>query len=184
MKTQAWRTRARWWVLGLLLATGTAQAGQKQVGGVNMPDSLTLQGRTIALAHMQLQKRLFFKLYVWSLYLEEQPRSASEAISSNSVKRLHFRFLRNITRDQLVGSLRHGLQKNPDLRQGPMADHLQVMLSSLKDVQNGEDLVLTYMPGVGLEVAGGASGGAFIPGKGFADALFSVWLETHPIFPR
>lgn len=184
MRTQAGRTCARWLVLGMLLAVGTAQAGQKEVGGVGMPDSLTLQGRTIALAHMQLHKRLFFKVYVWSLYLENQPRNASEAISSNSVKRLHFRFLRNISREQLVGSLRHGLQKNPDLRQGPMADHLQVMLSSLKDVQKGEDLVITYLPGSGLEIGGGASGGAFIPGKTFADALFSIWLEAHPIFPR
>ncbi len=167
-----------------MLAVGSAQAGQKQVGGVNMPDSLTLKGRTIALAHMQLHKRLFLKVYVWSLYLEDQPRSASEAIASNSVKRLHFRFLRDISRDQLVGSFRDGLQKNPDLRQGPMADHLQLLLSSLKDVQKGEDLVITYRPGVGLEIAGGASGGAFIPGKGFADALFSVWLQAHPIFPR
>jgi hypothetical protein len=171
-------------VLGLVLAVGPAQAGQKQVGGVNMPDSLTLQGRTIELTHIQLHKRLFFKVYVWSLYLEERPRSASEAIASNSVKRLHFRFLRDISREQLVGSLRAGLQKNPDLRQGPMADHLQVMLASLRDVQKGEDLVITYLPGVGLEVTGGASGGAFIPGKHFADALFAVWLEAHPIFPR
>ncbi|RKH91406.1 chalcone isomerase family protein, partial [Corallococcus sp. AB038B] len=102
MRTLAGRIGARWLVLGMVLAVGTAQAGQKQVGGVDMPDSLTLQGRRIALAHMQLQKRLFFKVYVWSLYLENQPRSASEAIASNSVKRLHFRFLRNISREQLV----------------------------------------------------------------------------------
>lgn len=184
MRIQAWRACARWLTLGVVLAVGSAQAGQKQVGGVNMPDSVTLHGRTAALAHMQLHKRLFFKVYVWSLYLEEQPRSASEAIASNSIKRLHFRFLRDITRDQLVGSLRDNLQKNPDMRQGPMADHLQLMLSSLKDVQKGEDLVITYMPGAGLEIAGGASGGAFIPGKGFADALFAVWLDAHPIFPR
>lgn len=58
------------------------------------------------------------------------------------------------------------------------------MLASLKDVQKGEDLVITYTPGVGLEVGGDASGGVFIPGKHFADALFSVWLDSHPIFPR
>ncbi|QSQ20425.1 chalcone isomerase family protein [Pyxidicoccus parkwayensis] len=184
MRTQAWRACARWLVLGVMLAVGTAQAGEREVGGVDMPDTLTLHGRRIALAHMQLQKRLFFKVYVWSLYLEEQPHTASEAIASNSVKRLHFRFLRNISREQLVGSLRDGLLKNPDLRQGPLADHLRVMLSSLKDVQKGEDLVITYLPGSGLEIGGGASGGALIPGKSFADALFSVWLEAHPIFPR
>lgn len=184
MRNQALKAGARWLVLCAMLVAGTAHAGQKQVGGVNMPDSLTLRGRTVALAHMALHKRLFFKVYVWSLYLEEQPRNASEAIASNSVKRLHFRFLRNISRDQLVGSLRDNLQKNPDMRQGPMADNLGVLLSSLKDVRKGEDLVITYVPDAGLEISGGASGGVVIPGKHFADALFSVWLNAHPIFPR
>ncbi len=168
----------------MVLLAGAAQAEGRQLGGVQMPESLDLQGRRLELAHMELQKRLFFKVCVWSLYLEQRPTSTSEAISSNTVKRLHFRFLRNISRDQLVDSFRDGLQKSADLRQGPMADQLHLLLGSLKDVRKGGDLVITYTPDVGLEVAGDASGGVFIPGKGFADALFSVWLDAHPIFPR
>ncbi len=116
--------------------------------------------------------------------MEDRPRSTHEAINSNSVKRLHFHFLRNISRDQLVGSFRDGLEHSPALSQGPLANHLRIMLASLKDVQKGEDLIITYTPGVGLEVGGDASGGVYIPGKHFADALFSVWLNSHPIFPR
>ncbi|MCE9673115.1 chalcone isomerase family protein [Myxococcus stipitatus] len=185
MRKQAWTGHARWLVLGLWLVAGAAHAGQKQVGGVRMPDSLTLQGRTVALAHMELHKRFFFKVYVWSLYLEDQPRNASEAIASDSVKRLHFRFLRDISRAQLVDSLRHGLvSRNPHLREGPLAQQLGVMLASLRDVGKGGDLIITYTPDGGLEVGGEASGGVFIPGKSFADALFAVWLDAHPIFPR
>ncbi|WP_426756918.1 chalcone isomerase family protein [Myxococcus sp. Y35] len=184
MRNRAWGGGLRCLVVGMLLAAGATQAGQKQVGGVHMPESLSLKGRTVELAHMELHKQLFFKVYVWSLYMEDRPRSTHEAIASNSVKRLHFRFLRNISRDQLVDSFRDGLQHNKDLRQGPLADHLSIMLASLRDVQKGEDLVITYTPDVGLEVGGEASGGVFIPGKSFADALFSVWLDSHPIFPR
>ncbi|NTX06328.1 chalcone isomerase family protein [Myxococcus sp. CA051A] len=184
MREQAWRKSAQWLVLGLVLATGVAQAGQKQVGGVRMPDSMTLQGRTVELAHMELHKRFIFKVYVWSLYLEDRPRSASEAIASNSVKRLHFRFLRDITRSQLVDSLRNGLNRSAELREGPLSQQLGVMLDSMRDVEKGGDLIITYTPGGGLEIGGAASGGVFIPGKTFADALFSVWLDVHPIFPR
>lgn len=168
----------------MVLLAGAAQAEGRQLGGVQMPESLDLQGRRLELAHMELQKRLFFKVCVWSLYLEQRPTSTSEAISSNTVKRLHFRFLRNISKEQLVGSFRDGLQKSADLRQGPLASQLDVLLASLRDVHKGGDLVITYTPNVGLEVGGDASGGVFIPGKGFADALFTVWLDAHPIFPR
>ncbi|WIG94894.1 chalcone isomerase family protein [Myxococcus sp. SDU36] len=185
MRTQAWGGKLRCLVVGMLLVAGAAQAGQKQVGGVLMPVSLNLKGRTVELAHMELHKQLFFKVYVWSLYMEDRPRSTHEAIHSNSMKRLHFRFLRSISKDQLVGSFRDGLEHSPALRHGgPLANHLRIMLASLKDVEKGEDLVITYTPGVGLEVGGDASGGVFIPGKHFADALFSVWLDSHPIFPR
>lgn len=184
MRERAWSGKLWCVAVGLLLAAGSAQAGQKQVGGVHMPESLNLKGRTVELAHMELHKQLFFKVYVWSLYMEDRPRSTHEAITSDSVKRLHFRFLRDISRDQLIGSFREGLEDSPDLRQGPLANHLRIMLASLKDVQKGEDLVITYTPDVGLEVGGEASGGVFIPGKHFADALFSVWLDSHPIFPR
>ncbi|MFY2562567.1 chalcone isomerase family protein [Corallococcus terminator] len=183
MREQAWKS-ARWLVLGLVLVAGSARAGQKQVGGVHMPDSMTLQGRTVELAHMELHKRFLFKVYVWSLYLEDRPRSASEAIASNSVKRLHFRFLRDITRSQLVDSLRHGLLRSAQLREGPLSQQLGVMLDSMRDVEKGGDLIITYTPGGGLEIGGAASGGVSIPGKTFADALFSVWLDVHPIFPR
>ena len=184
MGTRAWAGKVRCFVVGALLVAGAAEAKQRHVGGVNMPQSMSLKGRTVELAHMELHKQLFFKVYVWSLYMEDRPRSTHEAVSSNSVKRLHFRFLRDISRDQLVGSFRSGLGHSPDLRQGPLANHLSIMLASLKDVQKGEDLVITYTPGVGLEVGGDASGGVFIPGKPFADALFAVWLDSHPIFPR
>ncbi|MCY1044647.1 chalcone isomerase family protein [Corallococcus sp. bb12-1] len=182
MKGTALKMGARGFALGmLLLVGGVAQAGQ--AGGVNMPDSLQVEGRTLALTHMELKKKLFFNIYVWSLYMEEEPTCFKQAVASNSLKRLHFRFLRTITKDQLVGSFREGLRQNPAMREDALNQSLEKLLSSLHDVRKGDDLVLTYLPGSGLHVSGGASGGVHIPGKPFADALFSSWLNTHPIFP-
>jgi hypothetical protein len=168
--------------LSVLLIAGAARAGN--AGGVDMPDSLQVEGRTLELAHMELKRKLFFNVYVWSLYLEDRPTCASQAVASDSLKRLHFRFLRNINRDQLVDSFRDGLRRNPDLREGSLRSSMDALLGSLRDVRKGGDLVLTYVPGIGLQVDGAASGGLLIPGKPFADALFAVWLDVHPIFPR
>jgi hypothetical protein len=165
-----------------MLTASAAEA--RQVAGVQMPDSLTLEGRRISLAHMALKEKLFFKVYVWSLYLEQLPRQESEAIATNCVKRLHFRFLRTVRKDQLVEAFRDGLSSNSAMRTPAMQEHLEQLLSSLRDVGEGQDLVLTYVPGGGLQVSGDASGGLSIPGKPFADALFASWLQMHPIFSR
>lgn len=172
----------RWLVLAALLAAGLAQA--REVGGVKMPDTLELHGKRLSLAHMALKEKLFFDIYVWGLYMEQIPHLEAEAIAANSVKRLHFRFLRTIRRDQLVGAFRKGLSTNPALSSAPMQQEMEKLLQSLKDVSKGDSLVLTYLPDAGLEVSGEASGGIIIPGKCFADALFTAWLQKNPIFPH
>ena len=173
---------ARWWLVGALLAAGVAQG--RQVAGVRMPEQLVLEGREVWLAHMELHERFWFNVYVWGLYLERIPQEDSEAISTNGVKCLRFRFLRTIRRDQLVDAFRGGLAGHEALRAPGMRQDLERLLSTLRDVSDGDELVLTYVPGAGLHVAGKASGGILIPGKGFADALFTVWLERHPIFKK
>lgn len=170
----------RWLLIGTLLAASVAQG--KQLAGVQMPEQLVLEGRALQLAHMELHEKLWFNVYVWGLYLEHIPKEASEAIASNGVKRLQFRFLRNIRRAQLVSAFRDGLAGHEALSAPGMRQDLEKLLSTLRDVSDGDELVLTYLPGAGLHVSGEASGGILIPGKRFADALFTVWLEEHPIF--
>ena len=167
-------------MVGVLLTTGVAEA--RQLAGVQMPDVLTLEGRQLSLAHMALKEKFFFKVYVWTLYLEQVPRKKSEAISADCLKRLHFRFLRQVRKDQLVDAFRGGLSTNSAMKSAPLQQSLEQLLSSLRDVNEADDLILTYVPGGGLHVSGAASGGISIPGKSFADALFVSWLEMHPIF--
>ncbi|ATB32139.1 chalcone isomerase family protein [Melittangium boletus] len=180
MARSAWGSGIGGLFVAVLLFAGTVQA--RELAGVRMPDALTFQGRHLSLAHMDLEEKFFFKVYVWSLYLEQKPLEKSEAISANCVKRLQFRFLRKVSRDQLVDAFRDGLASNAALRGGPLKDELERLLGSLKDVSEGGELIITYVPGGGLHVSGEASHGLSVPGKPFADALFVSWLNQHPIF--
>jgi hypothetical protein len=169
-------------VLGLavLLTAGSAQA--RELAGVKMPDALALEGKNLSLAHMALEQKFFFKVYVWSLYLEQKPQANAEAVSFNCVKRLQFRFLRHVTREQLVDAFREGLASNAAMRGGAMKQDMDRLLGSLKDVPAGGELIITYVPEGGLHVSGEASHGLSVSGKPFADALFVSWLKQHPIF--
>jgi hypothetical protein len=73
-------------VLAALLIAGLAEG--REVAGVRMPDTVELQGRRLALAHMALKERLFFNVYVWGLYMEQIPQAESEAIAANHLKRV------------------------------------------------------------------------------------------------
>lgn len=170
----------RGWVVALLLVAGAAQA--REVADVRMPDAISLEGRQLALDHMELKRKFFFDIYVWGLYLEHKPGSTREAIESQQPKQLLLRFQRGLKRDQLEGAFRTFLGHSTALRTAEMRRHSELLVQSLRGVTKGDSLVITYLPEKGLTVSGEASQGAVIPGKEFADALFDAWLHENPIY--
>jgi hypothetical protein len=173
----------RWLVLAMtLVAAGAAQA--KVMAGVRLPDAISLQGRELLLDHVALKKKLFFEVYVWGLYLEQTPGSTQEAIAFQGPKQLQLHFRRSIKREQLVEAFRGFLSHSPVMRSPEMKRQSELLVQSLKGVNKGDTLLITYLPDQGLLISGDASQGATIPGKDFADALFTAWLQENPIYER
>ncbi len=172
----------RWLVLVVALVAGTAEA--RVMAGVRLPDSISLEGKELALNHVDLKKKLFFEIYVWGLYLENKPGSMQEAISAQGPKQLQLHFRRSIKREQLADAFRNFLGQSSALRSPEMRRHSEMLVQSLRAVRKGDSLLITYLPDKGLMVSGEGSRGALIPGKEFADALFAAWLTENPIYER
>ncbi|WP_233261636.1 chalcone isomerase family protein [Vitiosangium sp. GDMCC 1.1324] len=170
----------RWLVLVMALMAGTAQA--RTMGGVLMPDAIHLQGRELLLDHMELKRKLFFAVYVWGLYLEQTPGSTREAIDFQGPKQLQLHFRRSLNRDQMIEAFRGFLSHSAAMRSPEMRRYSEQLVQSLRGVQKGDALLITYLPDKGLLISGEASQGAMIPGKDFADALFAAWLSENPIY--
>jgi len=178
---RGWRGM-RWLVLAMTLMAGTAQA--KVIAGVRMPDAISLQGKELLLEHMELKKKLFFEIYVWGLYLEQKPDSTQQAIAFQGPKQLQLHFRRSIKREQLADAFRAFLSNSRALRSPEMKRQSELLVQSLKGVRKGDTLLITYLPDQGLRISGEGSRGAVIPGKAFADALFTAWLTENPIYDR
>ena len=58
---------------------------------------------------------------------------------------------------------------------------LEKFKSMIPDVEKGDQILLTYVPGKGTMVSAKAAEKGVIEGKDFADALFSVWLGANPV---
>jgi len=174
------RRGARGLALALALLASGAEA--RALGGVRMPDTISVQGQELLLDHMEVKKRLFFDVYVWGLYLQQKPASVEEAISSEGAKQLQLRFKRGVNREQLVAAFRDFLSASASLRAPEMKRLSEQLLQSLRGVSKGDSILISYIPDKGLLVSGEGSHGATIPGKAFADALFSAWLSANPIY--
>jgi hypothetical protein len=58
---------------------------------------------------------------------------------------------------------------------------LEKLEALIPNVGNGDQILLTYVPGKGTVVSAKGAEKGVIEGKDFADALFSVWLGPNPV---
>lgn len=160
---------------GWVLATS---AGARTVSGVELPGQIHVAGRRLRLNGAAVQQTFIFRTYVVGLYLESPARSAVQAIGSDQVKRLHVHMLRNASGEQVIRALRDGLRNNGvDTRAlGPRLDQL---LAAVSDMRAGDAISITYVPGEGTSLRSHRGASVTIPGKDFAEAIFSIWLGRN-----
>jgi hypothetical protein len=174
--------RAPWPIAILLAAVLAAPAAEAaSLAGVTMPDSTSVSGKTLRLNGLGLRTKVFFKIYVAGLYLENPTREAAKAISSDETKRVVMHFLyKKVTSKQLVEAWEEGFRDNAGAPSASLKADLSRFESWMGDIVAGQEIVLSYEPGKGTTVDFAGQEKGTIRGAEFMRALWSVWLGPHP----
>ena len=172
------RTLALSMTLALTLPT-VLSAGE--VAGVKMPDTVTVEGKTLKLNGVGLRTKMMFKVYVAGLFLENASRDAAAVISADEVKRIELSILRKLSGSQVAEAISEGFEKNSKAQLPALKARLDTLTGWIPDVDKGDSIVLTYVPGKGTIVSARASEKGVIEGKDFSDALLAVWLGPNPV---
>jgi chalcone isomerase-like protein len=154
-----------------------AQAGE--LAGVTMPDTLKAGEKTLKLNGLGLRKKAVFKVYVGGLYLEAPSKDAGAIIASDQAKAIRMHFLRDLTKAQLVEAFQEGFEANAKDKAAQKAA-FDKMLALVPDVKEGNTMTFAYLPGKGTTLHAGTKELGVFEGKGFADAVFSIWLGPKP----
>ncbi len=152
-----------------------------EAAGVKMPDTITVEGKTLNLNGIGLRKKMLFKVYVAGLYVETPSKDAAKVISSDEVKSITLNILRSLSGHQIGEAISDGFWHNSKAQMGALTDRLQKLTGMFPAVVEGDQIVLTYVPGKGTTVSAKGQAKGVIEGKDFADALFSVWLGANPV---
>jgi hypothetical protein len=126
-----------------------------------------------------LRKKAMFKVYVGGLYLESPSKDAGAILASDQAKAIRLHFLRDLTKGQLVEAFQEGFEANAKDKAAQKAA-FDKMLALVPDVKAGSALMFTYLPGKGTTLQVGNKELGVFDGKGFADAVFSIWLGSKP----
>ena len=162
-------------------AVGAAVILAGEAAGVKMPDTMTVEGKTLKLNGIGLRKKRLFKVYVAGLYVETPSRDASKIVSSDEVRSVTLHVLRSLSGNQIGEAISDGFWHNSKARMGALSDRLQKLTGMFPSVVEGDQIVLTYVPGRGTSVTAKGESRGVIEGKDFADALFAVWLGENPV---
>jgi hypothetical protein len=180
MKTTIMKILGRTVVL-LILAVSTldtaALAGE--LAGATLPDTLKVGEKTLKLNGLGLRKKAIIKVYVGGLYLESSSKDANAILASDQSKAITLFLLRDLTKTQLVEAFQESFDENAVDKAGQKAAFGK-MLALIPDVKEGETLTFTYLPGKGTTLQVGKKALGTFESKGFADAVFSIWLGPKP----
>ena len=165
-------------VVSAVSMLGTA-ALAGELSGVTLPDTLKAGEKTLKLNGLGLRKKAVFKVYVGGLYLESPSKDAGAILTADQAKAIRMYFLRDLTKAQLVEAFQEGFEANVKDR-APQKAAFDRMLALVPDVKEGSTLTFAYLPGKGTTLSAGSKELGVFEGKGFADAVFAIWLGPKP----
>jgi hypothetical protein len=167
--------------IGVTLALA-GHANAREVEGMKLPERVPVGQMTLTLNGAGVRTKLLLKVYVGALYLQTPTSDGSIAITSDQPKRVTLVLLRDLSRDKMATGFREGFEaNNSPQRLRELSPQMQKFETFLHSGKRGDWMTITYLPGRGITAANSAGGSVVIPGKEFADALFSVWLGPHPM---
>jgi hypothetical protein len=152
-----------------------------RIEGVDFEDRVTVSGVEFKLNAVGLLRYMvFIKAYVAGLYLG--PGADPTDILADTPKRLEISYFWAISAEDFVSSTREAIARNVgETTFRKIGPHVEKFLALYRDVEPGDRYALTYVPGVGTELALNGAPLGSVEGSDFAAAVFAVWFGRDEI---
>ncbi|HXZ11095.1 MAG TPA: chalcone isomerase family protein [Candidatus Sulfotelmatobacter sp.] len=96
-----------------------------------------------------------------------------ELVNGDFEKKVVLKFVRNVSTDQIRDAFRDSLKG--------AGNNTEPWIANFNEVRSGQEIVIGWAPGVGLETKAAGEDKPVINGKAFASAVFAIWLGDKPI---
>ncbi len=170
-------------LLSILAAPAWSQDVTEPKSGAKFPaqeNGMSLLGAGLRSRMMGKQKVYAIGLYVADSALAGPLKGKAgtgdlyrEIIDGDFKKKVVLKFLRDLSNDQIRDGFRDALKGA-----GSKTD---VWVNSFTSVVSGQEAVIAWTPGVGLETKSGGLNKSQFNDKTFASSVFGIWLGEKPI---
>jgi hypothetical protein len=150
------------------------------LAGVTLPDTQQVALKSLVLNGLGLRSKMMVKVYVAGLYLEQKSSDAAAIMKSDSPKRIVMHFLYHPSKSQMADAFQEGFEGNSPDALKTMKPDIDKLNGAMQDLNAGDEMVFTYLPGTGTTVTINGKDKVTIAGLPFEQALLSVWLGPKP----
>jgi len=150
------------------------------LAGVTLPDTASVGNKVLVLNGLGLRTKFMFKIYVAGLYLEQKSSNADAILKSDSAKRIVMKFLHDASKKQIEDAFEESFDGNAPDAKKTMKPEIDRLLGALDAVKVGDQMVFTYLPGIGTSLSINDQEKVTIATPAFGPVLFSVWLGPKP----
>ncbi len=167
-------------VSSFLVSTTSVLANEK--GKLVIPKSTTCADQELQLNGLGTRKKLFLKLYVASLYVQELQTDAIAFLemSQASCMRLNITSSK-ITAEKMVKATREGFNNATKGNTAPIESEIETFLTWLSQpIKKGDEFEFAFVPHNVIHVSKNGTELGVIENKEFATALFAIWLGDMP----
>ena len=166
--------------LALLVAGIVMPARAAEIEGILFADRAQAGPAALVLQGVGLARYLFFRVYVTGLYLGDGVQA--DKVLADVPKRLELSYFQNIKAGDFATAADQVLPDNvPAADIAALRPKIDRLHSLYRDIKPGDRYALTYLPGVGTELALNGTPLGTVEGADFAAAYFAIWLGPKPI---
>ncbi len=154
----------------------------KQVGKVELPDSLMAGKDELLLNGAGFRKKLFIKVYAAGLYLKEKQTDPQKIMDADTPMAIRMHFVHSeVSSKKLVNAWNEGFVNGTGGNIAPIKakiDTFNAYFSQKAEKNDIYDIIFIPEQGVSVYIKGELKG--TIKGLDFKKAVFSIWLGEKP----
>jgi hypothetical protein len=170
-------------LLSIILITFgfTAPCYAKEVAGINLADSISIDGIKLELNGAGLREKWIFDVYAAALYLQTPSGNAQDIITLDDTMVITLEMLRGVSGADMTAAIYEGFKSamngNTSSMDSKIKDFLKVFGT---EAAKGNMYKLAYIPEIGVEVSINGVKQNTIVGTDFKEVLFTIWLGDKP----
>lgn len=169
-------------VVMLVLLMSVSAASALEVGGKNLPDTLTAGKDKLILNGAGIRVKWFMDIYSCGLYLSSKNSDAQKVMDVDEPMAIKMIVISGLmTEAKMEAALRDGFEKATGGNLGPIQARIEKYIAGHKgEIKQDDVFDVVYVPGEGVNLFKNGRLRTTIKGLDFKKPLFGIWLGEEP----